>query len=36
MRGNAVIENVNDRECIIVSEIPYLVNKADMIKKQQI
>ena len=33
MRGNAVIENVNDRECIIVSEIPYLVNKADMIRK---
>ena len=25
--------NVNDRECIIVSEIPYQVNKADMIKK---
>ena len=33
MRGKAVIENVNDRECIIVSEIPYQVNKADMIKK---
>ncbi len=33
MRGKAVIENVNDRECIIVSEIPYLVNKADMIRK---
>ena len=33
MRGNAVIENVNDRECIIVSEIPYLVNKAEMIRK---
>ena len=29
----AIIENVNDRECIIVSEIPYQVNKADMIKK---
>jgi len=33
MRGKAVIENVNDKECIIVSEIPYLVNKADMIRK---
>ena len=33
MRGKAMIENVNDRECIIVSEIPYQVNKADMIKK---
>ena len=33
MRGKALIENVNDRECIIVSEIPYLVNKADMIRK---
>ena len=33
MRGKALIENVNDRECIIVSEIPYLVNKAEMIKK---
>ena len=33
MRGKAIIENVNDRESIIVSEIPYQVNKADMIKK---
>ena len=33
MRGKALIENVNDRECIIVSEIPYLVNKAEMIRK---
>ncbi len=33
MRGKAIIENINDRECIIVSEIPYLVNKADMIRK---
>ncbi|GIS00808.1 MAG: hypothetical protein CM15mP102_16280 [Flavobacteriales bacterium] len=33
MRGKAIIENVNDRECIIVSEIPYLVNKAEMIRK---
>ena len=33
MRGKAIIENVKERECIIVSEIPYQVNKADMIKK---
>ena len=31
MRGKAIIENVNDRECIIVSEIPYQVKKADML-----
>ncbi|GGH42751.1 DNA gyrase subunit A [Mangrovimonas yunxiaonensis] len=33
MRGRANIEEVNGRECIIVTEIPYQVNKADMIKK---
>jgi DNA gyrase subunit A len=33
MRGKANIEEVNGRECIIVDEIPYQVNKADMIKK---
>lgn len=33
MRGTATIEEVNGRECIIVTEIPYQVNKADMIKK---
>ena len=33
MRGKANIEEVNGRECIIVNEIPYQVNKADMIKK---
>jgi DNA gyrase subunit A len=33
MRGKAVIEEVQGRECIIVTEIPYLINKADMIKK---
>ncbi|NRR90741.1 DNA gyrase subunit A [Winogradskyella undariae] len=33
MRGKAVIEEVHGRECIIVTEIPYQVNKADMIKK---
>jgi len=33
MRAKANIEEVNGRECIIVEEIPYQVNKADMIKK---
>jgi len=33
VRAKANIEEVNGRECIIVSEIPYQVNKADMIKK---
>tara|TARA_R110002167_G_scaffold78905_3_gene218033 strand:- start:327 stop:2891 length:2565 start_codon:yes stop_codon:yes gene_type:complete len=33
MRGKAIIEEVKGRECIIVTEIPYQVNKADMIKK---
>ncbi|PTX62726.1 DNA gyrase subunit A [Kordia periserrulae] len=33
MRGKASIEEVQGRECIVVSEIPYQVNKADMIKK---
>ena len=33
LRGKAIIENVKERECIIVSEIPYMVNKADMIRK---
>jgi DNA gyrase subunit A len=33
MRAKANIEQVNGRECIIVNEIPYQVNKADMIKK---
>ena len=33
MRAKANIEEVNGRECIIVTEIPYQVNKADMIKK---
>ncbi|NMH86048.1 DNA gyrase subunit A [Flavivirga algicola] len=33
MRGKANIEEVNGRECIVVEEIPYQVNKADMIKK---
>ena len=33
MRAKANIEEVKGRECIIVTEIPYQVNKADMIKK---
>jgi DNA gyrase subunit A len=33
MRGKANVEEVNGRECIIVTEIPYQINKADMIKK---
>ncbi|MBU2921288.1 DNA gyrase subunit A [Winogradskyella psychrotolerans] len=33
MRGNAIIEEVQGRECIVVTEIPYQINKADMIKK---
>lgn len=33
MRAKANIEEVKGRECIIVSEIPYQVNKAEMIKK---
>ena len=33
VRAKANIEEVNGRECIIVTEIPYQVNKADMIKK---
>ena len=32
IRAKANIEEVNGRECIIVNEIPYQVNKADMIK----
>ncbi|MFT5847315.1 MAG: DNA gyrase subunit A [Psychroserpens sp.] len=33
MRGKARIEEVQGKESIIVTEIPYQVNKADMIKK---
>ena len=32
LRGKATIEEVRGRECIIVTEIPYQVNKAEMIK----
>ena len=33
MRGKAIIEEVEGRESIIVTEIPYQVNKAEMIRK---
>tara|TARA_A100001011_G_scaffold400265_1_gene513665 strand:+ start:40 stop:2535 length:2496 start_codon:yes stop_codon:yes gene_type:complete len=33
LRGKAIIENLNERECIVVTEIPYQVNKAEMIRK---
>jgi DNA gyrase subunit A len=33
IRGKAVIEEVQGKESIVVTEIPYQVNKADMIKK---
>jgi len=33
MRAKTSFEEVEGRECIIVTEIPYQVNKADMIKK---
>ena len=33
MRARTQFEEVKGRECIIVTEIPYQVNKADMIKK---
>ncbi|MCF4101696.1 DNA gyrase subunit A [Gillisia sp. M10.2A] len=33
MRAKSTLEEVNGRESIVVTEIPYQVNKADMIKK---
>ncbi len=33
MRCKSEMEEVNGRECIIITEIPYQVNKADLIKK---
>jgi len=33
MRGKANFEEVNGRECIVVTEIPYQVNKAEMIQR---
>ncbi|MGE0569238.1 MAG: DNA gyrase subunit A [Bacteroidia bacterium] len=34
MRAKAEIESVGDRERIVVTEVPYQINKADMIKRQ--
>ncbi len=34
MRAKAVIETVGDRERIVVTEVPYQINKAEMIKRQ--
>ena len=33
LRAKTTFEEVDGRDCIIVTEIPYMVNKADMIKK---
>ena len=33
IRGRAVIEEIDNKECIVVDQIPYLTNKADMIRK---
>ena len=33
MRGKTEFEEVNGRECIVVTEIPYQVNKAEMIQR---
>ena len=33
IRGKATIEEIDSRECIVVTEIPYQINKAEMIKK---
>lgn len=34
MRAKAVIETVGERERIVVTEVPYQINKAEMIKRQ--
>ncbi len=34
LRGKAIIETAKDRERIVVNEIPYQLNKAEMIKRQ--
>jgi len=34
MRAKATIERVGDRERIVVTEVPYQINKAEMIKRQ--
>lgn len=33
IRGKAAIEEIDGRQCIVVSEIPYQVNKSEMIKR---
>jgi len=33
LRAKTAFEEVDGRDCIVVTEIPYMVNKADMIKK---
>ncbi len=33
MRARATFEEINGRDCIVVTEIPYQVNKAEMLKK---
>lgn len=33
IRGKALIEEIDGRDCIIVSEIPYQVNKSELIKR---
>lgn len=33
IRGKATIEEIDGRQCIVVSEIPYQVNKSEMIKR---
>jgi len=33
LRAKTAFEEIDGRDCIIVTEIPYMVNKADMIKK---
>lgn len=34
LRGKAIIEQTGDRERIVVTEVPYQINKAEMIKRQ--
>ena len=33
IRGRARIEEIDNRECIIVDQVPYQINKADMVKR---
>jgi DNA gyrase subunit A len=33
MRGRAVIEEIGNRQAIIITEVPYLINKASMVEK---